>query len=291
MAGDPTLTRRRELALFLRSRREKLAPPEEAAGRRRTPGLRREEVATAAGVGLSWYTWLEQGRDIRVSPLVLHRVSRALRLDGAEVRHVFHLAGLEAPSSPPPVTQSVRPSLQRLLDTMEYTPAYVHNARWDRIAWNDAALALMGDFSRDPPEERNTLWRTFLNPEVRHYTQDWATLAQELIGEFNASVSQQFDDPWLADFMARLAERSPEYRQWGARRDVKTRESWPTRICHQSGAVLDLERSVFTVPYDESLSLVVFVPLAENESAAQLKRLVDRFRAARTAKDERTQKT
>ena len=127
--------RRKELARFLRSRREKLrAPAGLEATRRRTPGLRREEVAERAGVGLSWYTWLEQGRDIRVSPEVLRRLSRALHLNTTEQRHIFQLAGIEAPASAPPVIEAVRPSLQRLLDNMEYTPAYVHNARWDRIA-------------------------------------------------------------------------------------------------------------------------------------------------------------
>jgi transcriptional regulator with XRE-family HTH domain len=281
MSGETHVMRRRELAGFLRTRRERLAAPQAAQGqRRRTPGLRREEVAEKAGVGLSWYTWLEQGRDIRVSPEVLRRIARALQLNATELRHIFQLAGLELPVTAPPVITAVRPSLQRLLDSMEYTPAYIHNARWDRIAWNQAALALMGDFSRDPEEERNTLWRTFVKEEVKGYTEDWELLARELIGEFNASVSQQLDDPWLEDFTERLAARSAEFRQWRLEREVKTRDSWPTRIRHRSAGLLHLERSVFCVPHAESLSMVVFVPLDIEGSPARLRKAIDQFRQA-----------
>lgn len=285
MSDTGTVLRRRELGQFLRSRRERLKPSPallERHPRRRTPGLRREEVAEEAGVGVSWLTWLEQGRDIRVSAEVLRRVSRALGLDRDEIRHVFRLAGLGAPEEAPPIPTSVKPTLQRVLDCMEYIPAYVHNARWDRIAWNDAALALMGDFSRDPPEQRNTVWRTFANSEVRAYTEDWEYVARIVIAEFNASISQQFDDPWLQDFVERIASRSPEFREWWQQREINPRREEPTGIRHKSAGLLHLERSIFQIPYEPSLSLVVFTPLPVEQTPERLRALVDAFRAARS---------
>jgi transcriptional regulator with XRE-family HTH domain len=176
MTKRPQDGRRKELGQFLRSRRERSKPSQallDRHPRRRTPGLRREEVAEEAGIGITWYTWLEQGRDIGVSPEVLRRLSRALSLSREETKHLFRLSGVGLVEDVPPLPSIVKPSLQRVLDAMEYIPAYVHNARWDRIAWNDAALALMGDFSSDPLEQRNTVWRTFLSPDVRAYTEDW----------------------------------------------------------------------------------------------------------------------
>ena len=289
MTATRHILRQKELGQFLRSRRERLVPSDALLARhprRRTPGLRREEVAQDAGVGVSWYTWLEQGRDIRVSAEVLRRIVRALRLDREESGHVFRLAGFGVPEEPPPLASAVRPTLQRVLDAMEYIPAYVHNARWDRIAWNDAALALMGDFAQDPPEQRNTVWRTFAHPAVRAYSEDWEQVARIVIAEFNASVSQQFDDPWLMEFVDSIADRSPEFRQWWATREIIARQEGETRILHKAAGRLHLERSVFGVPYDPGLSLVIFTPLPVDDTPGRLHGLIDQFRATRKARED-----
>lgn len=281
---DQHVLRRRELGQFLRSRRERIKPPEELLElhpRRRTPGLRREEVASQAGVGISWYTWLEQGRDINVSPEVMRRIARALGLGRDETRHIFRLAGLGVQEEAPPIPTSLKPSIQRLLDAMEYIPAYVHNARWDRIGWNDAALALMGDFSNDPVEERNTVWRTFLSPEVRSYTADWQHIARIVIAEFNASISQQFDDPWLGDFIERLSARAPEFRELWQQREVIPRQEERTLIQHKLAGPLHLERSILQIPYEPSLSVVVFTPVEVADTPRRIRELVDGFRAER----------
>lgn len=288
MTSDHHVLRRKELGQFLRLRRERIKPTEDLLqrhARRRTPGLRREEVAEQAGVGISWYTWLEQGRDINVSPEVMRRISRALGLDRDEARHVFRLAGLGVQEEAPPVPTSLKPSLQRLLDAMEYIPAYVHNARWDRIGWNDAALALMGDFSNDPPEERNTVWRTFLSPEVRAYTADWEHIARIVIAEFNASISQQFDDPWLVEFTERMSARAPEFRALWQQREVIPRQEEETCIQHKLAGALHLERLILQIPYEPSLSLVLFTPLEIAETPRRIKELVDGFRADRRVGD------
>lgn len=273
--------RRKELGQFLRSRREQIKPSDTLLSRhsrRRTPGLRREEVAEEAGIGVTWYTWLEQGRDISVSREVLRRLSLALHLDRDETRHLFRLAGVGVVEEAPPLPASVKPTVQRVLDALDYIPAYVHNARWDRIAWNDAALALMGDFSHDPPAQRNTVWRTFLSAEVRAYTEDWDHFARIVIAEFNASVSQQFDDPWLTDFIKKLSGSSSEFRILWKQRKVNPRIEEVTRIHHKIAGRLHLERSIFLIPYEPSLSLVLFTPLDIEDTPKRLKELVDSFR-------------
>src|SRR5215472_154383 len=142
--------RRTELAKFLRTRRERLSP--EAFGlpsgtRRRTPGLRREELALLAGVGTTWYTWLEQGRAITVSKQVLESLARIVRLGAAERAHLFVLARDDLPADPFPLTQTIDPALQLIVDTMGVYPALVLNPRWDILAWNQAACRVLGDFS------------------------------------------------------------------------------------------------------------------------------------------------
>jgi len=282
---EPHYSRHKELGDFLRSRRERILPQTVGIGpspRRRSRGLRREEVAGIAGVGVSWYAWLEQGRDIRVSSGVLRRVSKALRLNREEVLHIFALAGLEPPEVPPPCALTVNPTLQRVLDNLVYVPAYVHNCHWDRIAWNDAALALMGDFASGSPEQRNTVWRTFANPEVFEYTRHWKHMAEVVVAEFNATVSRQFDDPWLMDFVSRLSAVSPFFRESWARREVIARREEKTVFEHASAGALHFERSVFQVPYDPGLSLIMFTPLPTEDSPARLRELVDTFKQGRS---------
>lgn len=272
--------RKKELGRFLRSRRERTKPSEALLARhprRRTPGLRREEVAEEAGIGVTWYTWLEQGRDIRVSREVLRRLSRALNLDRAETRHLLRLSGFGIVDHTPSLPSSVKPSLQRVLDAMKYIPAYVHNARWDRIAWNDAALALMGNFGLDPIEERNTVWRMFLSPEVRTYAEDWDHFARIVIAEFNATIGERFDDPWFQDFVDDLSDQSPEFRRLWQDREVNPRREEVTRIHHKEVGRLHLERSVFQIPYEPTLSLVIFTPLDIEDTPARVRRLVRGF--------------
>lgn len=276
--------RQKELGQFLRSRRERLKPDTAQLSRhprRRTPGWRREELAEEAGVGVTWYTWLEQGRDIRASPEAMRRICRALHLDKEETRYAFGLAGLGLVQEPMTITKSVPRALQRVLDNMDYIAAYVHNARWDRIAWNDAALALMGDFKNGPPEHRNTVWRTFANPEVRAYTVNWRKVARIVIAEFHASMSQEFEHPWLAEFVARLSRESPEFREWWPEREVMSRKGGKTSLRNPEVGVLHLERSIFQVPYDPGLSLVMFTPVPKDESPERMRKAVDAFRSRR----------
>jgi transcriptional regulator with XRE-family HTH domain len=190
MTGYPgtDTTTRDELSRFLKSRRARVSPaavglPRRA--RRRTPGLRREEVADLAGVGLTWYTWLEQGRDIRVSPEVLTGVARALQLEPAERAHLFRLAGHAPPAAAP--AAAVSPRLRRVLDHWDPFPAHLTGRRRDVLAWNRASEAING-WSQLPQEKLNVLWFMFTLPSTRRLLVDWEHEAALSVAAFRAEA-------------------------------------------------------------------------------------------------------
>src|SRR5919197_4311622 len=161
VAPPPSEVRRAQLSDFLRTRRAKVAPEDvglEANGRRRTPGLRREEVAQLAGVGLSWYTWLEQGRDIHPSPQVLDAIARVLVLDAAERAHLFHLARVELPLPEGDYPRDASPELIAFVEAIDPHPAYAIGPRFDVLAWNNASTLLFHDWATLPVRQRNLLW-------------------------------------------------------------------------------------------------------------------------------------
>ncbi|RSO32684.1 XRE family transcriptional regulator [Streptomyces sp. WAC 06725] len=222
------LERRRVLAAFLRSRRERIAPGDAglpAGPRRRTPGLRREEVATLSGVSVTWYTWLEQARDITVSRQVLHSLARVLCLSPAETRHLFALAGQPLPA-PDAVRAGGRP-LQRLVDALDPHPAYVVAANWDLLAWNRAEAGLIGDPAHWDDPERNLLRLVFTDPRIRTLLADWPDQARTLLEQYRASADRHTGDPAFTRLTAELRERSEEFRTWWDTHDIA--EFRPTR--------------------------------------------------------------
>lgn len=171
--------KRQDLADFLRNQRDRLQP--ETVGlkrfnRRRTPGLRREEVAMLAGISTEWYTWLEQARDINVSQETLERIASALRLEPSEIEYVLLLAGCQ-PSTITAKNSTISPQLQRILDRLECTPAYIMGRRWDILGWNEATEIVFGDFSKLEKIKRNCLWQTFLG-SMRETMVDWSQHAK-----------------------------------------------------------------------------------------------------------------
>ncbi len=169
--------RRQTLAEFLQSRRARLRPTDvglASVGRRRTPGLRREEVAQLAGVGLTWYTWLEQGREISVSEQVVESIAHALQLDQYETRYLFTLAQPQAWHEPrvEPV-EVVSSAMQALLDNQGVFPAFILGRRWDILAWNPSASLLLGGLEAMPAVERNHVWLMFANPGIRQCLVNW----------------------------------------------------------------------------------------------------------------------
>ncbi len=195
--GPQQAYRLHELGDFLRTRRARLAPDDVGlprGTRRKTPGLRRTEVAQLVGVSVDWYTWLEQGRPITPSTQVLERLVQALRLDANERNHLFLLAHQQPPPALVPETEVVSPALQHFLDEFGTRPAFVSGRRWDVLAWNDAGCAVFRDFRRaSTSRERNTIWGVFTNPLARQFIVDWEDDARQLLAKKPAEAPCSFD--------------------------------------------------------------------------------------------------
>lgn len=207
---------RDELSEFLRRHRGKLTPSEVGlpeTGRRRTPGLRREEVATLAGVGLTWYTWFEQGREIGVSEHFLLSVAKALKLDDAECCHLFLLAQGRPPPAEAHQSHAISSGVQRLIDELPDRPAYVTNLCWDIVAWNSAADRLLG-LSACAADERNLIRMVFTDPELRSRLPDWQQDAPRLLAQLRCDLAVAPKEPSLEAFIDGLSRISPDFRRW-----------------------------------------------------------------------------
>ena len=219
--------RRREIADFLKTRRMRRQPEElglPRGRRRRTPGLRREEVATAAGVSAEWYTWLEQAREVRPSAQVLTRIGAALRLEPNEARHLLTLGGYAVPASGSDAPRSVSVSLrlQRLIDQMDYGPAWVFGERWDIVAWNRAASVIHGDLATLQGIERNALYQLFLGDRMRSILVDWEAHGRKCVAKLRATYASRVDDPWFNELVTLLRTRSEEFERWWNENDIET---------------------------------------------------------------------
>lgn len=272
-AARPDRTRRRvELGRFLRSRRERITPDQVGVpngGRRRTPGLRREEVAQLAGVGVSWYTWLEQARDIQASPAVLDAVARALLLDPYERRHLFSLAGTVDPAAPDePARAAVPAQVQALLRQLEPFPANVQNARCDLLAYNTGYRLLVSDLDALPVEDRNVVWLTFTHPAWRQALVDWPATADRVVAQFRAAFSEHVGDPawrWLRD---RLQQASPEFAERWRRHEIAQPESRHKAYLHPRLGPLRFTHTQLWLSRTIATRLTVFIPADPQTRAA-----------------------
>jgi transcriptional regulator with XRE-family HTH domain len=249
-----------ELGGFLRDRRARLRP--ETLGlapgrRRRTPGLRREEVAQLAGVGVTWYTWLEQGRDIRVSDQVLASVARVLQLEPVERAHLFRLAGHAAPAGPR--DEAVQPMLRTVLRSWEPNPAIVLNRRWDVLAINRPYELVFGDYSDLPEGRRNVMWSLFMRPSRRRLLCDWEREARLAVASFRTEAASHLDDPDFRDLITDLRERCPEFGAIWDRQDVRGRAEGLKRLEHPTLGRLDLEYTTYWVNDQPGLRLMLYV--------------------------------
>jgi transcriptional regulator with XRE-family HTH domain len=235
--------RRRELAGFLRSRRERIQPEEVGfapGGRRRTPGLRREEVAQLAGVGVTWYTWLEQGRDINVSTQVVEAISRTLRLDRLERNHLYTLAGLPiGPVSGDCV--GLPPSVQKMLDKASPYPALVVNARYDVMAFNDAYCKVMLDLSQIPVEEHNLLWLTFVSKQWQCSFTDSESIKLHMVAGYRAATADHLGEPSWQELTQQLQAESPEFADLWNRYDVAAPSNKVKLVDHPRVGLLQVE--------------------------------------------------
>jgi transcriptional regulator with XRE-family HTH domain len=272
----------RELSAFLRARREALRPEAvalpEGANRRRTPGLRREEVAELAGIGVSWYTRLEQGKNVQLSPRALRGVSEALRLTSAQREYVFALARGETLRAEPAPTTTVSPTLQDILDAQEANPAYITDGRFNLLAWNQAALKVFGVFGRIfpeiPPEERNIVWLIFTD-DSRHLLLDWEQHAQRVLAQFRDTSRYFVDDPWYPAFVDKLKQHSPEFAAWWSRHDVGRVQATAKVIDHPTVGHIALNQTVLQVVDDNAaLYMIIYTPTPRTDAADKLAKLV-----------------
>lgn len=263
------------LGAFLKDRRAKLDP----AGfgfpvtRRRTPGLRREEVAQRANISATWYTWLEQGRGGAPSAEVLGRIAGALMLTEVEREHLF-LVGL---GRPPEVryqeTEAVTPRLQRVLDALELCPALIKTATWDVVAWNRAATKVLTDYSALAPEQRNILRIIFLDPRVRAAQFDWESVARFVIAAFRVDAARAGATGKVESLVEELSRLSPDFaRMWGEN-DVRSHGDGLKRIRHPIVGPVGFEYSTFAVDGRSDLGMVVYNP-ATLEDAEKVRTLL-----------------
>ena len=257
--------RRTELAAFLRSRRAQLSPadvglPEgSASGRRRTPGLRREEVAQLSGVGVTWYTWLEQGREISASAQVVDALARALLLTSDQHRHLRELAGLPAPVPPAPADDML-PRLQRLVDANAPNPASVYDEHFDYLVWNEPYARVRHDPGTLPASRRNMLWMMFTDPDNRARMVYWESAARAVLSQFRAAFGRHPDDPRFAELVAALTESSPQFRDWWAEYPVRYFRPATIAIKHPEAGLIQLEMFQLRLVDQPDLVMVVQVP-------------------------------
>ncbi len=257
------------LGAFLRDRRGRLQPAPGAPGRRRTPGLRREEVAARAAVSVTWYTWLEQGRGGPPSEEVLERLSRALELDRAGREVLFLLAQ----QRPPPLraaapTPPAPPAVQRVLDALVSSPAFVKTPTWDIVAWNPAALAVFGDYAGMSPRERNVLRRLFGDTRMREHLPDWEVVARFAVAVYRVDVARSGSSPEADALTAELLAVSPDFRRLWAGSDVASHGAGVKRLRHATFGLLTFDYASFAVEGAEGLSMVVYTPAGPAEEAA-----------------------
>jgi transcriptional regulator with XRE-family HTH domain len=250
------------LGTFLRDRRGRLDPAAFGfSGRRRTPGLRREEVAQRANISPTWYAWLEQGRGGAPSADVLNRIASGLMLTELEREHLFMLGLGRPPEVRYKSIEGISPRLQRLIDTLDSSPALVRTATWDIVAWNRAATVVMTDYDRLAPDERNILRLLFCNPSIRTIQHDWETMARFVVGAFRADAARAGATSEVAELVRELCGASPEFEALWRENQVVSHGEGTKRFKHPILGDIELEYSGFAVDGRPDLNLVVYNPV------------------------------
>lgn len=235
-----------------------------SAARRRTPGLRREEVAGRAAISPTWYTWLEQGRGGAPSADVLDRIAHALMLTEAEREHVFLLGLGRPPEARYRADSAVTPRLQRVLDALDPVPALIRTATWDVVAWNRAATVILTDYAAVPPDQRNILRLIFLNPRARAAQADWQSVARTVLAAFRLDAVRAGADGAIAPLVQDLRRLSPEFDAMWQNADAQLPGYEPgdgmKRITHPELGPITLEHSTFAVDGRQDLGMIVYNP-------------------------------
>lgn len=262
------MTNSNQLGTYLRDRRAKLDPA--AFGfslqRRRTPGLRREEVAQRANVSATWYTWLEQGRGGAPSADVLDRIARAMMLTDTEREHLFLLGLGRPPEARYRAPEGISPRLQRLLDTLTCSPAFIRTATWDVIAWNKPATVVLTDYSALPDDQRNVLRMMFRDSRVRAAQPNWQSVARYVVATFRADVARAGATRNVQSLVDELCATSPEFAAMWRDNDVQAHGDGVKVLHHPIAGSLSMEFSGFAVDGRPDLTMVVYNPVTSADA-------------------------
>jgi transcriptional regulator with XRE-family HTH domain len=266
------------LGTYLRDRRARLDPAAFGfiSGRRRTPGLRREEVASRANISPTWYTWLEQGRGGAPSADVLDRIAKGLMLTEPEREHIYMLGLGRPPEARYQLVDGITPRLQRVLDGMVLSPAIIKTAMWDVVGWNRAAAVLLTDYAKLPREGRNILRLMFGSDHVRGRNADFDSIARFVVGAFRADVARAGASisVEVTKLVSELSRLSPEFEALWQDNDVVAHGEGIKRIHHPDAGLLAMEFSSFAVEGRPELGMIIYNP-ATPDDAERLRMLLD----------------
>ncbi|MEU7881770.1 helix-turn-helix transcriptional regulator [Microbispora bryophytorum] len=265
-------TRREELAAFLRTRRERIRPEDVGLPpglRRRTPGLRREEVAQLAGVGVTWYTWLEQGRPINASVQVLDAVARTLRLDAAEREHLYRLADLPEIADPAGDGEGLDAEVHTILGRLDPLPACVYNGRYDLLAWNAAYGTIFASVVDRPRLERNVLWRVFTMPDCCCPLVNKDEELPQMVATLRATFGRHVGEPAWTGFVSRLSAASPEFARMWAMHEVARPGVRVKLFRHSSVGRIRLTSTSMALAAPPEARVVVYTPM-DDESRQRI---------------------
>lgn len=256
------------LGSYLKDRRAKIGPPAYGieSKRRRTPGLRREEVAQRANVSATWYTWLEQGRGGAPSAAVLDRIAAALELTRPEREHLFLLAQNRPPKVQRLESEDVTPRLQRVLDSFEFIPAIIKTALWDVVAWNAAATAILTDYGALPPGQRNILRILFCEPRVREGLLNWEDYARFAVGAFRSHAFRAGASDGVDALVEELSNASAAFKAIWQDYAIRDYGEGTKTFHHPIAGLLTLDHSAYGVDGRPDLSLVIFTPATATDS-------------------------
>jgi len=256
------------LGIYLRDRRTRLDPAAFGftSGRRRTAGLRREEVAQRANISPTWYTWLEQGRGGAPSADVLDRIAKGLMLTEPEREHLFMLGLGRPPEVHYKPVDGVTPRLQRVLDALGSSPAFIKTATWDVVAWNRAAAAVLTDYGQLPREQRNILRLMFGNSRVRAAQEDWESVARYVVGSFRADAARAGATEEIKQLVDELSRTSAEFERLWHDNEIAAHREGRKRIHHPKVGLLELEFSVFAVDGRPELGMVIYNPASSADA-------------------------
>ena len=275
--------RRSEIATFLRIRRARLQPEQVGlprGRRRRTPGLRREEVAELAGISTEWYAWLEQSRDVNPSLDTLQRIAQALRLEPAEQQHLLNLGGYGVENGDNGLAREavVGDSLQRLLEQIVCCPAWIMGARSDILAWNRAATVIHGDLGAMRGIERNGIHQLFLNPAMRRMLVDWEGHARDCVAKLRLTQANYLDDPWFNELIELLRSRSPAFSAWWDEHEVRLPHDGVKVYEHPKAGRLSFDYAILQVAggNEVPLNLITYVPTRDTDTQEKMEALLRR---------------